>query len=160
TGGLDLAADLPEPPAGRPHPVLAVEQRDEPPGGDEQAVQGERVTVRQGPPGPERAQVGGEAGAGFLHRHRAGGPRRVRLGLPAPSLARGTALRPAESGRPPAGFRRVSTLVQPHADLPEPRASALARLARTGGQAITGSAAGSGRSGGRRAVIVCYQPGR
>ena len=39
--GLDLAADMPEPPAGRPRVVLAVEQRDEPLGAGEQAVQGE-----------------------------------------------------------------------------------------------------------------------
>ena len=68
---LDLAANVPES-AGRaaPRRFSRVEQRDELLGAGQQAVQGGRVIACPGPPA-ERAQVGGEAGPGFVRRQRA-----------------------------------------------------------------------------------------
>src|SRR5260370_1128127 len=59
---LDLAAALPQPPVWRPGAVLGVEQRDEVLGAHEQAVGGEGVIARPGPPARKHAQVSGEAG--------------------------------------------------------------------------------------------------
>ena len=113
---LDLAADLPEPPVGRPRAVLGVEQHDEPLGADPQAVKGERVIARQGPPGRKHVQVGGESGIGFVC-HRAGLERRDQAGLLARLLGLGMTTGPAAARNAPAGFRQDSTLVQTHGDL-------------------------------------------
>jgi hypothetical protein len=116
--GLDLAADLPQPPVRRPRAVLAVEQRDEPLSAHQQAAGGERVIARPAPPATKQAQVSGEAGLHVVRRHRAGLQRRETGGSRARLQAVVTAARPAATRNAPARTRTDSTSVQAHADLP------------------------------------------
>ncbi len=113
---LDLAAHVPQPPVRRARAILAVEQRDEPLGASQQAVQGERVIARERPAW-QHTQPGGEAGPGCVRRQRASPESREHRGILALRLVAGPAAGPAAAGNSPAGPERDPALIQVHADL-------------------------------------------
>src|SRR6266516_997341 len=118
--------------AARPRTILAVEQRDEPLGTYEQAVEGGRLIARQGPPAGKHAQVSSEAGRDVVQAHedlpgspehlpRPPGAGRQRLGLPGTAasscatrldaqlaLALTSALHPRSQCKPGAGGPAVA----------------------------------------------------
>ena len=151
---LDLAANLPDPPVGRPEVILLVEQRDELLGAGHQAVGSGRAIARHSPPRRAQGQVSRDAIRAFGRGDRAIGQRRKgqREGrrLPVWLQVVGAAPRLPATRKAQTRARRDSVLVRAHRDLPS--SLMLPHPPIAGGQRPPAD--------GDCSTIVCYQAGR